>query len=127
MVARNKHKLLIPTIFFIAVFLAFPMVEVMSQESATSSQQQSQSTQKEAPAVNIRSPKIEFAPAPSTPEPPRGATSKEKTSSDKAPRIAIDSPSYDAGEVEEGQEIVHSFIVKNTGEAQLNIQNVSPG
>ncbi len=43
------------------------------------------------------------------------------------PKISIDSYHYDAGEVYEGDELIHTFIVKNTGTAELNIKNVKPG
>ena len=43
------------------------------------------------------------------------------------PHISFDSTSYDAGEVWEGDEVVHDFTVKNTGTAELNIARVKPG
>ena len=43
------------------------------------------------------------------------------------PHIFIDSASHDIGEIWEGEEIIHSFIVKNTGTAQLDIKNVKAG
>ena len=125
MVNCKKNKMLILSIFTVAVFFSFLRAQGVSQESTTS-QQNSQSTQKEAPVITIQKPRIEIVPAPSTSE-PQGTTSKEDTSSAKHPHITIDSPLYDAGEVGEGEEIVHSFIVKNTGEVQLNIKSVDAG
>ena len=43
------------------------------------------------------------------------------------PKISFDSHHYDAGEVWEGDEVSHTFTVKNTGTAQLNISKVRPG
>jgi len=43
------------------------------------------------------------------------------------PQITIDLNQVDLGEVEEGNPIVHTFIIKNTGKAQLNIDKVSAG
>lgn len=43
------------------------------------------------------------------------------------PEMFIGSRSYDAGEVWEGTDVVHTFIVENRGTAQLDITKVSPG
>ena len=43
------------------------------------------------------------------------------------PKITFDSITFDAGEIWEGQEVSHDFIVKNTGTAQLEIKSVKPG
>ena len=55
----------------------------------------------------------------------------EKQSGQRAagdqPRISIVSASHNIGEVWEGEDIIHSFIVKNTGTAQLDIKNVKAG
>ena len=52
---------------------------------------------------------------------------KEQSFAKGQPRIAIDSLDYDAGEVWEGDEIVHTFSVRNEGDAELIIENVKPG
>lgn len=46
---------------------------------------------------------------------------------DGQPQIVIESPTHDAGEVWEGEDITHSFIIKNAGTAELNIKNVKAG
>jgi len=43
------------------------------------------------------------------------------------PRLTIDAPDYDAGELWEGEDIIHTFTIKNTGKALLDITNVKPG
>ncbi len=43
------------------------------------------------------------------------------------PEIVIEAKEYDAGEVYEGDEVVHSFIVKNKGKGELHINKVKPG
>ena len=43
------------------------------------------------------------------------------------PQLVIDSANHDVGEVWEGEDIIHSFTVKNTGTAQLAIKNVKAG
>ena len=48
-------------------------------------------------------------------------------SSEEQPTISFDTTTYDAGEVWEGDTVSHSFSVKNTGTAVLNIKNVKPG
>jgi hypothetical protein len=50
-----------------------------------------------------------------------------KTAPEKVPHIAIDAPVYDVGEIYEGETIDHSFIVTNTGTAELAIKDVKAG
>ena len=57
-----------------------------------------------------------------TPERP-----SEEQSSEDQPTISFDNTTYDAGEVYEGDTVTHTFTVKNTGTAVLNITNVKPG
>ncbi len=44
-----------------------------------------------------------------------------------APVIQIPEATYDFGEVSEGIEVVHDFKIKNTGKADLQIDQVRPG
>ena len=44
-----------------------------------------------------------------------------------APSIQIPEATYDFGEVAEGKEVVHDFKIKNTGKAELQIDQVRPG
>ena len=44
-----------------------------------------------------------------------------------SPVIFLDSTSYDAGEVWEGDVVSHDFSVKNTGTSELIISKVKPG
>ena len=53
--------------------------------------------------------------------------STQEQSSAEQPTISFDTTTYDAGEVWEGDTVSHSFTVKNTGTAVLNINNVKPG
>ncbi len=52
---------------------------------------------------------------------------QEVTDTLSVPHIAIDAAEYDAGEIYEGETIVHSFTVKNTGTAELTIKDVKAG
>lgn len=56
------------------------------------------------------------------------ATSPTPASASQAnPSISIPEKVYDFGEAAEGGEVVHDFIVKNTGQAPLEINQVRPG
>ncbi len=54
----------------------------------------------------------------------RAEEKQEKAPGQKQPKISFDSIKYDAGEVYEGDVIIHAFSVQNTGTAQLNIKKV---
>lgn len=43
------------------------------------------------------------------------------------PSISVAENVYDFGEAAEGGEVVHDYIVKNTGQAPLEINQVRPG
>ena len=64
------------------------------------------------PKSEVNSPKVES---------PKGKISGNQ------PAIVIEQRQFDAGEVWEGDMVTHSFVVKNTGKAELNISNVKPG
>ncbi len=52
----------------------------------------------------------------------------EKTNKGKdGPLLVIAQPTFEAGKVLEGEEIVHTFIVQNKGAKDLVIKNVKPG
>jgi hypothetical protein len=38
-----------------------------------------------------------------------------------APRVVVDKPVFDFGELPQGQKIAHAFILKNAGDADLTI------
>ena len=44
-----------------------------------------------------------------------------------APKMVIDSPTHDFGEVKAGTPLRYAFKIKNEGSADLLIQNVQPG
>ena len=45
---------------------------------------------------------------------------------DNSPRVLIEAPVFEAGKVARGDEIKHTFVVKNQGSAVLKIEEVSP-
>jgi len=56
-----------------------------------------------------------------------GENKGKTTVTGEQPHLSIDMPEFDAGDVWEGEDIVHPFIVKNTGKALLEIKNVKAG
>ncbi len=46
---------------------------------------------------------------------------------DKGPKIVIKEPIYDSGDVQEGEDIEHSFQIFNEGDEILEISKVRPG
>ena len=58
---------------------------------------------------------------------PKDQDTQAQAPAQKHPQISFDSKRYDVGEVWEGEMISHTFTVKNTGEAQLDIYRVKPG
>lgn len=56
------------------------------------------------------------------------AFGQDKSSSDKAvaPKLSVDSATFEFGKVKEGEELKHVFKVKNEGTSELTIINVSP-
>ena len=51
----------------------------------------------------------------------------DKSTTGDQPHLSIDPSSHNVGEIWEGEDIIHSFIVKNTGTALLDIKNVKAG
>ena len=45
----------------------------------------------------------------------------------KGPRLVVKEKSFDAGEINEGQDLEHEFIVSNGGDSVLKIEQVKPG
>ena len=43
-----------------------------------------------------------------------------------APKLSVDSATFEFGKVKEGEELKHVFKIKNVGSAELTIINVSP-
>ncbi len=58
---------------------------------------------------------------------PKPAETAQHPAGDAAPAVEIAEPEYDFGEIDEGGQVVHTFKVKNSGDAELKILNVRPG
>mgnify|MGYP001104455424 FL=1 len=84
--------------------------------------------EKSVPSLEIKESSVQIAPA-ATPavQAETQKSDKNKSAGGTQPHITIDAPEYDAGEVWENEDIVHAFIVRNTGTAQLDITNVKAG
>jgi hypothetical protein len=81
-----------------------------------------------AATPNLKSPSFTVKGSNITPVKPESVEKQSgQTASGNQPRIAIDSASYNIGEIWEGEDIIHSFVLKNTGTAQLDIKNVKAG
>ena len=57
----------------------------------------------------------------------KDTSQQEQITTQNQPRISFDSTHYNAGELWEGSKISHTFIIKNTGTAQLTIEKVKAG
>jgi len=68
---------------------------------------------------------LAFAQAPAKPE-AKGEAKAEKAA-EKAPRLTIIEPVKDYGTVPKGDKLDWAFLVKNTGDADLNIISAKPG
>jgi hypothetical protein len=58
---------------------------------------------------------------------PRSEASPPAVVATGGPRLAIVETVFDFGEVAEGAVVSHDFVIKNTGTAVLDIQEVRPG
>ena len=120
-------------VYFIAIFLttSLPFHDLLAKEElkkVRSEQQKEESTQKHVPSsLTIKGAKIKVVPSKRASEQQKEENKQENITTENQPQISLDSTHYDAGEVWEGDEVSHNFIVKNTGTAQLNIKKVSPG
>lgn len=52
---------------------------------------------------------------------------KAGRASGPAPRISCSQPEYDFGTVAQGEEVKHTFVVRNTGKGELNITRARGG
>ena len=123
-----KKYVFIVTLCFLNTFVS-PRYLLSKEElrKTPSDQQKSESKQEQVPVLTIKGSKITIVPDMKASEPQIAESKKEAFSSESQPQISLDSIHYELGEVWEGDEIIHTFIAKNTGTAQLNIKDVRAG
>ena len=115
-------------ICFLTVLLFSHYLEAEEElKNTLSVQQKGESEQEHSPSLTIKGAKIEIVPGRKASEQKKIESKKEQAIKEGQPQISFEYNNYDVGEVWEGEEIVHAFIIKNTGTAQLNIKDVSPG
>lgn len=56
-----------------------------------------------------------------------GSSATDPAKEPNGPRIAIENPTVDAGDVMENGVVSHDFVVRNVGSAPLTIEQVRPG
>ena len=107
------------TIVFSLCFLTFALViSPMPVQGEDNSGRQ-------APTFTIK--KVEAVPGQKATEQKNPDATEQTGSSENQPQIFLQTPDYDFGKVWEGKEVIHSFIVKNTGNAELAIKDVRTG
>jgi len=91
-------------------------------------EQEGETKRRSAPSLSIKQSNVQTAPA-VTPagQPETREGGKGIPSGGNQPHLSIDTHNYEAGELWEGEDIIHTFTIKNTGTAQLDITNVKPG
>jgi len=127
MFANRKSVFILLPCFLITLF-SFP--HLWAQEGSKKTpldQQKSENKQKHAPSLTINGAKIKIVPVKKTSEQQQAESTQEQVSTKNQAQISLDSTNYDAGEIWEGDELVHTFHIKNTGTAELNIKKVSAG
>lgn len=55
------------------------------------------------------------------------AQAMEEDAAEPFPGILIDEPVFDFGSLYEGDPVVHTFVIRNKGDADLVIEKVKPG
>lgn len=70
---------------------------------------------------------LAFAQAPAKPEAKGSEAAKTEAKAEKAPRLTIVEPVKDYGTVPKGDKLDWAFVVKNTGDADLQILAAKPG
>ena len=116
----NKKYIFIVTPFFLITLFSFP--HLWAQEKLKKDQQKSENKQKQPPKFTIKGTKLTVAP-----EKQKAEGQQKQVPAQGHPKISFDATKHNAGEVWEGAVVSHTFIVKNTGTAQLDISKVKPG
>jgi len=115
------------TVFLITSSLQFYQLEAKENSKQTHSDKQSSQSQKKLDSSSFTIKEAKTTHGQTGSEQIKNGEKKGKVTIEKQPSLSIDSPSYDAGAVWEGDEVIHTFTIKNTGTAQLDIKKVKGG
>ncbi|HWQ36285.1 MAG TPA: DUF1573 domain-containing protein [Blastocatellia bacterium] len=55
------------------------------------------------------------------------AQSQTAAPGERQPKVSLAATEFNLGEVKQGEPVSHTFIIKNTGTANLEIRDVKPG
>lgn len=115
--------------FFCAMFtLFFTLLSVhYLQATEPAARENTEGKGKNAPSLTMQGTNIDIVPVKSESDQTEKGSKGKNSTEGAQPQIAIESPSFDAGEVWEGEDIAHAFTVTNTGKAELQIINVKAG
>lgn len=109
------------TLCFILTLFAFQCLPLITPNQIVSAEENTASQKVKSPSFTVKGANITPVKQESGEKQPGTSTTGDQ------PHLAIDPSSHDVGEIWEGDDIIHSFIVKNTGKALLNIKNVKAG
>ena len=116
-----KKKMFYCISCFLVTLFAFHCLSLIGPDQTACAEESATTPKVKSPSFTVKGSNIT----------PVKQESVEKQSGQSAggdqPHISIDSASHNIGEIWEGEDIIHSFIVKNTGTAQLDIKNVKAG
>ena len=117
---RNPSRFML---CFLFTLFSFQCLLLIGSNQTVFAEENTATQEKKSPSFTVKGQNVKITPVKQESE---GKQSGDITTGDQ-PHLVIDSPSYDVGEVWEGEEIIHPFIIKNTGKAQLDIKNVKAG
>ncbi len=106
---------------FLLTLFAFQCVPLLIPHQTVFAEENTGTQKVESPSFTVKGANI-------TPvEQESGNKQSDKSTTGDQPHLSIDPSSHNVGEIWEGEDIIHSFIVKNTGTATLDIKNVKAG
>ena len=127
MFANKKSVFIVLSCFLITLF-SLPHLWAQEELKKTPlDQQKSKNTQKKVPTFSIKGTTVKTVPKKGVSEQQKSEGTQEQVSTENQPQLSLATDHYDGGEVWEGDAILHSFTVRNTGTGKLNIKNVKPG
>ncbi len=84
--------------------------------------------EKSSPSLAIKASSVQIAPdAAPAGQAKTSESGKNNSAGGAQPHIVVDASDYDAGEIWENETLIHTFVVRNTGTAQLDITQVKAG